>query len=808
MVIMLTLAAGSSGGGLDPAVVVAIIGGIAAVVGAIIAFAGIMYGNRQQKKILRFQKELDAQEAAKQQEEQRKADTLEAARREMVLAQNNAERARAYRRALHADPRISRLQILDMSRPLEVTSVYVRVRVHEEARLRYEVDPQLSHAERERDPNAMLRASRAYMERRASAAIDPDEALRKYKRCAILGDPGAGKTTLLKFLTLKAADKQLADLPDLPIHIELNAFAANTEYQDLLDFAAYTWDERYAFLKADARAYVDKMLRDGKALLLLDALDETAIGEQAEVADASYQRVCDAILHVTTRYPDAPIVVTARKAGYQRHMALTGFTELEVVDFRQEDIEQFVSKWFTCTGDAQGESKVADLNARLRRNPRIQALAANPLLLSLIALVYEAQLDLPDRRADLYRRCVDVLLSEWDARRNIRRRREFKPEHKRQLLQELAWHFHRQGLRYFPERDVQAEIARFLPALGLPAEDYERVLLEIANENGLLKEQAHGWYGFLHLTLQEYFAALYINDHPQKLTVLLQQVGDPWLEEVLLLYAGQTADASQLLQTLIGSSVQTTQAVIEDDLFCTNLILAGRCLAARPTVRQGALREEVIARLFDLLKTTPYELTREQAALVLAEIGGQKVNEQLVGMLANERVDEYVRRSIAHALGALGERSVVPQLLGLLADERVNASVRWSIADALGALGERSVVPQLLGLLVNEQIEEPVPMRIAVALGVLGERSVVPQLLELLANEQVDLSKRQGIGDALAILVDNEKDVQFLANLLIGSSKDVADVIFRALWTASRRVGVRVLVRNDAGKERLEVVRR
>ncbi len=323
---------------------------------------------------------------------------------------------------------------------------------------------------------------------------------------------------------------------------------------------------------------MDKMLRDGKALLLLDALDETAIGEQTEVADASYQRVCDAIMRATTRYPDAPIVVTARKAGYQRHMSLTGFTELEV--------------------------------------------------LSLIALVYEAQLDLPDRRADLYRRCVDVLLSEWDARRNIRRRREFKPEHKRQLLQELAWHFHRQGLRYFPEREMQAEIARFLPALGLPADDYERVLLEIANENGLLKEQAHGWYGFLHLKLQEYFVALYINDHPQELASLLQQVGDPWWEEPLLLYAGQTGDASPLLQSLTGSSDQAGQAALEDDLFHTNLILAGRCLAARPTVRQITLREEVITRLFDLLMATPYMLTREQAAQALAEIGGQKVNEQ------------------------------------------------------------------------------------------------------------------------------------------------------------------------------------
>lgn len=63
MVVLLVLAAANSGGGLDPGVVAAIIGAIALVVGAIIAFAGIMYGSRQQKKMMRFQKELDAQEA-------------------------------------------------------------------------------------------------------------------------------------------------------------------------------------------------------------------------------------------------------------------------------------------------------------------------------------------------------------------------------------------------------------------------------------------------------------------------------------------------------------------------------------------------------------------------------------------------------------------------------------------------------------------------------------------------------------------------------------------------------------------------
>ena len=98
--------------------------------------------------------------------------------------------------------------------------------------------------------------------------------------------------------------------------------------------------------------------------------------------------------------------------------------------------------------------------------------------------------------------------------------------------------------------------------------------------------------------------------------------------------------------------------------------------------------------------------------------------------------------------------------------------------------------------------------RIATALGVLGERSVVPQLLGLLVGEQIEQYVRWSIAEALSILLDKEEDVRLLANLLSGSSDDVAGHIYRALWTSSRRIGVRVLVRNEAGKERLEVVRR
>ena len=171
-----------------------------------------------------------------------------------------------------------------MSRPLEVANIYVRLRIHQETKLSYVLDTSLQAAETRRDPNALLRIGQMRLESRVNSALDPDEAIRMYRRCVIVGDPGAGKTTLLKYLTLKLAEKQLTGLPDLPIHVELNAFASSGQH-DLLEFASSSWDEKYGFPKAEARACIEDNLKNGKALLLLDALDETIIGENEETAE-------------------------------------------------------------------------------------------------------------------------------------------------------------------------------------------------------------------------------------------------------------------------------------------------------------------------------------------------------------------------------------------------------------------------------------------------------------------------------------------------------------------------------------------
>jgi HEAT repeat protein/GTPase SAR1 family protein len=718
--------------GLNPIIIAALIGVGGVIIGALIGGAFALNQSRRnaqlQKEVIRYQKAFDEESQRKEREREGQEAEKQAAQSEMQRARTLEQRVEAYRKALHADPRIARLQILDMNRPLDVTDIYIRVQLHQE-KSGYDLDPLMQEAASGHDPNALLKARQRLLETRASKAFAPEDAIRTNKHCVIVGDPGAGKTTLLKYLALQSVDGKLPDLPDLPIHIELNAFA-NSGHRDLLEFAASVWKERYGFPKDAALSYMEEQLQQGNAILLLDALDETVAGTTKEQAEESYNSACKTIIDTGTRYPLAPIAVTARKAGYHQRVKLAGFTELEVLDFRAEDIKQFVERWFACHPDLQKQSNAQDLNAKLERNARLETLAANPLLLSLIVIVYEEQLDLPSRRAELYKQCVDILLTKWDASRNIRRRREFNPEHKRQLLTEIAWHFHRQGQRYFPERELLDTIASFLPAIGLSEGENGQVLNEIAAENGLLKEQAHGWYGFLHLTLQEYFVAQYAVDHQQELDTLLEKRDDPWWEEVILLYTGRVSDASPLLQCLLGR----TQVSLRDDLFHTNLILAGRCLAAYPTIRQVLLRECIVSQLFQLLTTSRYALEQQRCAEALAEIASRDLNEQLVALLSDEQLNRGMRDRIAEALGMLGERSIAPQLMQLIDDERLDVWVRMGIANALGELGERLVVPQLMRLLSSESVDISVRTAIAPVVGLLGEKSVVSQLLTLSNN--------------------------------------------------------------------------
>src|SRR5947209_20555853 len=108
--------------------------------------------------------------------------------------------------------------------------------------------------------------------------------------------------------------------------------------------------------------------------------------------------------------------------------------------------------------------------------------------------------------------CFGSLMTKEYAVPGITRQWAFRSVQKHQLFKVLAWHYHQKEQRHLTHHDLLKVITELLPAINLPAERNHDILQDIKSEQGVSQDQAAGWHGFLHVTLQEYFAAAYIND--------------------------------------------------------------------------------------------------------------------------------------------------------------------------------------------------------------------------------------------------------------------------------------------------------
>jgi len=669
-------------------------------------------------------------------------------KKERILSTvSNDERLSLYCEALLADPSITVLHDPGMQRSLEVARVYVPLRLFQDHQLKYDMplSDEASSKTAEDEPDFWIEEEWQRREQHGEVIFDPEKALHTFPHCVIAGGPGSGKSTLLHYLAIVTAQRSIERMSTLlPIYVDLHSLVCSG-LQDLLDFVCTTWEAAYGFPKQQTRIHLASYLDRGKALILLDALDGTMVGERLESAEQSYEAVSEAILKLSADYPKAAIAVTTRKDSYIQHKPLTGFTTLNLMDFRFADMKQLALNRWEAAHYLYTEEEYSEFILRLHNYPHLQTLAANPLLLTLMLHVYEDQRTMPGRQADLYQTYMEMLLTKRDVQLGVQWEK-FRPEQKFQLHKALAWHFHRKRQRYFTEYDLRQIIAAILPSIGISVELTNDILQELVSEQIVLEKLAAGWYGFSHLTLQEYCAAEYINDN-QREDELLQYHADPWWEEVLLLYLGITPDASSFLQ-----QIYSEYGGMREDIFSSNALLAGLCLTARPRLSDSGLQAQIIERLFELVISAPYSLLRQEAIKVVCSIGEVETNRRLVSLLTDKRLHSFIHRSVTGALGTLGESSIADDLVQLLTDEQLNVNLRRSIVDALGTLGEPSVANKLVPLLSDNMLDPNLRWSILTALGRLGEPSVANELVRLLPDEQLDIELRKSIAEVLATL--------------------------------------------------------
>ena len=382
-------------------------------------------------------------------------------------------------------------------------------------------------------------ALRAEQPRKASLdeALEYAGTLPETAGIVLLGDPGAGKTTLLHHLYTRTAiaGSRSMGLPEglCPVYVRCSS---------LTDADRKPGGLRGVLLRQaeiDGKAAAGRQVLDEgrKVLFLLDGLDE--------VRDRQTRaRVCEWLgEEVVAHWPGSRFVVTCRTQAFRDEARLDSqFVRVEVEWLDERRVRTFVERWFRAVHAQLGEPERAEteaeallavvLDPKRLQNIRLREMTQNPLLLSTLCLLHRSNLRLPEKRGELYDRCISLLLETWAERAE---RPSLPDRPARLVLQPLAYAMHARAARELEveeaERIVAAPLAR-VPAL---AKMTPAAFLEVACEQcGVLASRNIGSYELFHLSFQEYLCAAYMKEAGLA-GELASHAGDPWWHEVILL---------------------------------------------------------------------------------------------------------------------------------------------------------------------------------------------------------------------------------------------------------------------------------
>ncbi|MEM6502616.1 MAG: NACHT domain-containing NTPase [Cyanobacteria bacterium P01_C01_bin.89] len=433
-----------------------------------------------------------------------------------------------------------KIRVLDMEYPIELGSIYTQVNVLERltANLRYS-EAELLQQVTDRKGETFDRLG---LTNSQESRIPGLEAAERHRALMVFGKPGAGKTTFLKYLAMTCLSGQFLR-EHVPIFVNLKQFAEMPGQPNLIKYIVIQW--RHCGIE-NADDLVFECLKSGYGLVLLDGLDE--------VRSEDHNRVTREIEELSDRFITTKVVVTCRIAAQE--YVFDRFREVEVADFGDEEIREFVTHYFTARKDRR---KIKQLIDRLETEESVRELASSPLLLTLLCLVFGEAGDLPSNRAELYKEGVDLLLKKWDGKRNIQRDLIYKnlsSQRKENLLGQLALATFTRGEYFFRQNVAEDHIADYIRNLPGAKEEFEalrldseKVLKAIEAQHGLLVERARGVYSFSHLTFHEYFAAREIADQ-QAWEVLSTHLTRKRWREVVLLTAGSLRDVDVLVMHL------------------------------------------------------------------------------------------------------------------------------------------------------------------------------------------------------------------------------------------------------------------
>jgi GTPase SAR1 family protein len=239
-------------------------------------------------------------------------------------------------------------------------------------------------------------------------------------RLVILGNPGSGKSVLVKSIICSILEnRQLAFsnnkiLLTIPFRIELRKYLAfkKTNHSNILRYLSVLLEEEYG-IENITEPILNDILSNKECFLFFDGLDEIFRVED-KVA------VKNDIENFHSTYSTIKSITTSRIIGYEEaKLDDRRFTELQIQNFDDAQIEEYLKKWYDQEEEHE-EIRKKEVEDFLEKRRNIDdELLSNPLLLSLIVILYRNTLKLPDSKLEIYQSCTKTLVDKWDASKEL-----------------------------------------------------------------------------------------------------------------------------------------------------------------------------------------------------------------------------------------------------------------------------------------------------------------------------------------------------------------------------------------------------
>jgi formylglycine-generating enzyme required for sulfatase activity len=399
--------------------------------------------------------------------------------------------------------------------------------------------------------------------------FSPEEVMKQtfkqYRPLLIIADPGSGKTTLLKHYAVTCLDKYTGKYRQLgfkkeilPIYFPLREleFDENNEPGTLPENLA-KWSEKH-LMNIPAEQF-HNWLQDHDTLVLLDGLDEISQKEQRK-------KVCSWVKRMFPGLPRARFVITSRATGYRKldgiELALP-HVRADIIDFTPQQQEEFLKKWFRSVYLAglppenmseqewrQQQKKRADQRSKTiidflkkEENKVLQELAAVPMLLQIMAIIWKDRKHLPKSRPALFDAALNYLLAYRDEEKEIEPLLPAE-ESRRVLAPTALWMQEELQKDEAPKENMHQVMQPILDTLeGQPgASIFCNYLRDRA---GLIADYDRDHYIFRHKSFREFLSGIQsvkISGQPDRLKSLVEHFNRDWWEETLRFFMSLSDD--------------------------------------------------------------------------------------------------------------------------------------------------------------------------------------------------------------------------------------------------------------------------